>query len=1612
MARLSSLPNSAVRHLILAVFTYLTVQLVGIHCTAAADRSPNPGTITSLTFRTAGIFEEPLVATGQTSGKEDLALSVAIEKYKRRGIPDDFTAFHRFLMQFPQSHWRAALLTNLGLGYYHYGYFSKAIECWEEAWNAGRDASTGPAKALVDRAIGELARMHARLGHADRLETLLNEFGNRPVSGPATEAVTGAKEGLWKMRNDPGIAFLCGPMALKNLLLYRNATPEQVRFLDEYRSGPHGVTLAQVADLAEYAKLPFALVHRDKNSVFPVPAIVHWKVSHFAVLTGESNGRFHVIDPTFGADLWVTRRALESETSGYFLIPSKTIPPGFRRVDSVEAQNIRGMGFTTDNDSNATMPSDDTAIDNNNCGGGCQPSCSTPGGMCGYNVTEMVVSLNLKDTPVGYTPPKGPPVLVTITYNQREAGQPANFSFFNVSPKWALNWLTYIQDDPNFPGASVTRYVAGGGFFLHLGYDSSTGYFFPENGTKAGAFLQRASAGAYNRYLPDGTIEVYAHSDGATNYPRRLFLTQIVDPAGNKVSLTYDRLLRLTSITDATGRNTTFGYELATNPLLITRVTDPFGRSATVTYDTGGRLSQIKDVIGLTSTFTYDSSNLVNSMTTPYGTTTFAFGTGTGFFPTRFVEIKDPLGDSERVEYLQGAPGIASEDSPVPNGIIAFDFQGSMFMHGRDTFYWDKHALAMARGDYTKARNRHWLHDGLTGATSNVLESVKYPLERRVWSNYPGQTSPGGAGATGFMDKPRIIARVLDDGTTQSTLILRNAREKVASVADPVGRVTFYDYDTNGIDVVAIKQQTSPGVFATLASFTYNSQHLPLTYTNAAGQTTTYSYSGGQLIQSINALGESTRYIYDGQGYLTTIINANNQTANTFTYDGFGHVATMTDSAGHTLTFAYDALDRITKVTFPDGTTRAYTWNKLDLTSFKDRQGRTTVYTYDAVRNLIDIKDPLDRHTKFTYYENGHLKSLTDENGNTTSWNIDIQNRTTANIYADGSQRINTYEATTSRIKSVTDPLGQVKQYAYALDNQLSGISYLNARNSTPNVTFVYDSFFARLVSMTDGSGTTEYQYGPLGAPGALELLKELGSDQNASIAYDYDALGRIINRSVDTSKETFSYDNLGRLAVHSGALGTFTLGYLGQTQQPISRTLGAGPVKTRWMYDTNTNDRRLRFIQNGAAPRNYQLTTTPENIITQLDETGGGMPRSWIYSYDASDRLLQASSGGTHFLYNYDFADNITHEQNLSGSQNAFYNNLNQVLSFNNNSFFYDANGNLIADGVRTYQWDAENRLLSVTLKNQPAINSRFRYDGFGRRIAVISSGAAGSTEMHYLWCGDVLCQGRDSNGVVTRRYFPEGELSSGAQFYYAQDQLGSVRDVLNGQTGYAVASFDYDPYGNPIRTSGSVSTDFRYARMFYEKNSGLYLTQRRVYDPNTQRWLSQDPIGFGGGTTNLYQYALSNPINYTDSIGLDVTINYYPSAAGGYGHIGLSVNGSSSRGYYGDVPDGYIGLLTAALGANVPGFVAKDRGNPTSVTLKTTPAQDQAVSNYLDNLTNNPGNYNVYTNSCVTQAGMALQSAGINVPSAGMPSDLFYYFYDVSQRGYYDVSQGRVFR
>jgi YD repeat-containing protein len=1292
----------------------------------------------------AAHFPEPLVTTGPTTQAEDRALLRAVAAYERRTNPEDFTSLNRFLSAHPHSGWRAALLTNLGLSYLHYGYFSRAIDAWEEAWRAGKDATGLRAKALVDRTVGELVRLHAQLGHVDRAASLLDEIGDRPITGSATEAVQTARDTLWVMRNDPRHLCLCGPMALRTLMLEQHAPHESVKFLDKYRTGPKGVSLAEVARLAEQAKLPYQPIFRNPGEPVPVPSVVHWRVGHFAAIVGEAGDRYFVKDPVLGPDtMLVTRAALDEQASGYFLasVEEEQKNP-WRKVASKDAKEVWGAGpvlGTTVGDAVDKLAN--------------PASCNT--GMCGYNIKELVVGLTLSDTPVGYTPPIGPAVKVRLTYNQREDSQPANFNFFNVSPKWSINWLSYVQDDPGTPGKTVTRYLPDGGAYYYLNYTAATGTFAPQVDDASVLSLVSKSPVTYQRTLNDGSAEIYSQSDGSTAFPRRIFLSKIVDPQGNAVTLNYDSQRRLSSITDATGRNTTFTYGRSGSPLLITQITDPFGRSAVLNYDSSGRLASITDVLGLTSGFTYDSSSLVNSMTTVYGTTRFAYGTTPS---SRFLQVTDPLGNNEREEYLQPAPVPDAEPAnTVPRGMTAPN--GSFTV--RTNFHWDKHAYTLAHCtatggcNYTMARATHFNHDANNGnLESGNIDSIKNPLENRVWFNYPGQPT---ASYSGTYFQPLRIGRVLDDGTTQLTQFAYNGFGKVIQAIDPLGRATQLTYAANQIDLTAVTQKTASGA-ATVGQWTYNAQHRPLTYTDAAGQTSQYTYNtAGQLTPVTNPLRQTTSFQYDSLGYLATIINPDGKVAATFTRDAFDRIATYTDSEGWTVGYTYDAADRVTAITYPDGTTDQYTWDKLDLAAYQDRQGNVRTYAHDADRRLTAVTDPLGNQTQFGYYENDRLKSLTDPNGHTTNWTIDLQSRPTAKIYADGTETTYSYETTTSRLKSVTDALGQSRNYQYALDDRLAGISYLNALNPTPNVAFAYDPSFPRITAMTDGSGTTSYSYIPVGSLGALQLQQETGPLPNGAIAYLYDALGRVAARTVGGGvQESFQYDAIGRLVGHTDALGQFAIGYLGETAQPTSRGVSGIRLATGWSYQPNSADRRLAGIVNATA-RQYGYTTTPENLIGEISEqtATGNLLQDWKFAYDNDYRLLSGVSTalGT-YGYTPDPAGNLTKLVQPSGSTSLTYNSVNEITAAGAQAFTYDANGNLVSDGARNYAWDAENRLVGISYAAQPGKKTTFAYDGLDRRVAIATTAARTTALSDYIWCGSRICQSRDGTSTVNRLY------------------------------------------------------------------------------------------------------------------------------------------------------------------------------------------------------------------------------------------------------------------
>jgi hypothetical protein len=121
----------------------------------------------------ARIFEEPLVSVGgEASPAENVALAAALRGYTKRSGPDDFSSLTEFLTAHPQSPWRASLLFSLGLEYYNTAHYSLALDAWRRSWALAKNATDPKAKAIADRAAGELACMYARLGRMNELVLL------------------------------------------------------------------------------------------------------------------------------------------------------------------------------------------------------------------------------------------------------------------------------------------------------------------------------------------------------------------------------------------------------------------------------------------------------------------------------------------------------------------------------------------------------------------------------------------------------------------------------------------------------------------------------------------------------------------------------------------------------------------------------------------------------------------------------------------------------------------------------------------------------------------------------------------------------------------------------------------------------------------------------------------------------------------------------------------------------------------------------------------------------------------------------------------------------------------------------------------------------------------------------------------------------------------------------------------------------------------------------------------------------------------------------------------------------------------------------------------------
>lgn len=1496
----------------------------------------------------ARVFDEPLLPVGGTpTPAENRALSAALLAFHRSGGQAWASTLGQFLTDHPQSVWEASLRANLGIVQSRAHAYAAALDQFDHAWMLAKDRRDSAGRAVADSAIADWLTLAASFGQVDRVEQRLEMLGGRSFSGVAGVKIARARETASLIKQYPDATKLCGPEALRALIDARGrASEQQLKTLASYHGAPQGMALVDLQVLARRTGVELTIVDRTTAEDVPTPAIVHWKIGHFATIVEHQRDMYRIVDRARRESYWIDRDTLFQESSGHFLLVGREPPVGWARVTSTTARLVRGAGPLCPDGAAPPSPPPTPPVcptQNGSCGNG---------GMAGYEFQQVTASLILRDKPLFYSPPVGSAISFSMSYHQREAAQPQTFTFANVGPKWHLDLIRYVKEEPT-DGLGVTPahvWVAlpPGGEEAYIGPDAQ-GVYPAHWDSRAVLVHVSENPLRYERRLPDGTVEVYGQGDGAPIGSRRIFLTQIVDPQTQVIALTWDGQSRLVGVTDAIGQVSTIEYGLAADPLKITAVTDPFGRRASFTYNGTGELETITDVIGLTSRFSYGDDDLITKLTTPYGVTTFRSETPAlnSNYTMRFIEATDPLGGTEHLEFQYQTPTV---DATAPTGEVPTEFEAwNTNLDHFNTFAWDKRAWAAGPGDLTKATVTHWLEapefEGWQIYSTAVPHSVKRPLEHRVWYSYPGQTGAS-ARMAGWWKEPTSIARVLDDGTSQISRATYNEQGGVLTQTDPAGRQTSYTYDTNGIDLLTVRQTTG-GLSDLLGSYSNYELHRPHIVTDEAGQTTQYTYNiAGQITSVISPLQEVTTYTYDTNGYLTSSA-APLGAVTTFGYDQLGRLRTTTDSDGYSVTRDYDQFDRQIRTTYPDGSYESKSYDRLDLSSGRDRLGRVTRYYYDDLRHLVGTRDPLGRIVTQTWCGCGSLDAIIDARGHTTTWQRDLEGRVTGEVRSDGTTVGYVYEATTSRLLQRVDAKGQVTSYGYSVDDAIAHITYANVTVPTPSVSFAYDAAYLRLASVTDGAGTTVYSYRSTGTLGAGQVASVDGPLPNDTVTYTYDAMGRVANRGLASATDSWSYDSLGRLTNVVDPIGTFTWTYDGASDRVSEISYPNGQTSS-YVYSNNIGDHRLQQIEHktgaGTTLSRFGYAYDAVGNVTTWTQQYESTSRAYDLIYDAADQLKTASyrttdptpSVLTRYMYWYDPAGNRIGAQTDDAPLAWTYDAMNRVTSqggaallqfegtvnepatmmvggrtavvdasgrftgaapvtngtntvtitardANGNTttqayevdvtnvthtFSHDGNGNLISDGVSSYDWDAENRL--VAIRHGSTTVATFAYDYTGRRVRKTVAGVTHT----FVYDGGNLLEERIADAATID--YVHGGLDrplaqrdqTGAVSYYLADHLGSIVQVT-GNNATVTLTRQYDPWGNLLQ-GGSVA-GYAFTGREWDPETELYFFRSRYYSPEVGRFISEDPAGLVGGL-NRYAYVGNNAINRIDPDGRSI--------------------------------------------------------------------------------------------------------------------------------------------
>jgi len=582
-----------------------------------------------------------------------------------------------------------------------------------------------------------------------------------------------------------------------------------------------------------------------------------------------------------------------------------------------------------------------------------------------------------------------------------------------------------------------------------------------------------------------------------------------------------------------------------------------------------------------------------------------------------------------------------------------------------------------------------------------------------------------------------------------------------------------------------------------------------------------------------------------------------------------------TDALGHTVTNAFDSRGRI--VSSADSlsgvtqTTYDGAGNRLTL---QDPDGNTTTWTYNALNRVLTDTDQLNHTRSYSYDASGDLISETDRDGRVRDFTFDNLHRQTSEQWMSGGTAIYTISYSYDAANQVTSAADPDSSYAYQYDNLGRVTSVDNAGTpSVPDVVLAsqYDSMSNRTQLSATIAGTADflntYQYD---ADQRLTQLVQQGQTGGNAVAtkganLSYNALGQLttifrtnffgVGPQPDIATSTFSYDAGNRL-----------------TQIAYTHSGGTAIDAYSWTYDAANRVTSMTTTTDGTATYSYDNT----NQVTGASYTGNGQPANESYTYDSNgNRTNTGYSTGTN---------------NLLASDGTF-------------NYAYDAEGNRVSrtrisnnpanDYLTTYTFDYRDRLTDVDFYNNSSVlteHVHYTYDVYDHRISksldATGSGSYSRIEDYVYDGNNVALDFVDpdgagpqplalatryldgpSNAGATDQVFAQEDASTGNVLWLLADNLGTNRDVVDNNSTLQ-AHYVYNSFGQVVSGPTSV-TRFLYTGEEWDADAGLQYNWHRWYDPAVGRWISEDPMGFAGGTPNINSYVANSATNSVDPTG-----------------------------------------------------------------------------------------------------------------------------------------------